>query len=299
MMALSWNLQCFRNQWLSLRPLTLVLAVIGFFSVTESVVQTSLRGEVGQNVTFHCPPEKQRTINLFYLQRDNEFVNGYHASKNVSKSWENTRLNKTGLAVQMFNLKVSHSGNYRCIIQYSNNQVTPTDIHLSVTANYSKPNVTISCDKNHGYSCLVICASQGGYPQRKMRWSGAVTGNTSSQMWKVLNSSEVPDPNTMLFNSSSTASFNCSYGEQKFLSCSVGNVTSELFKVCVPQKTDKKPGDHTMMVAAICAVAVVVIGLLLLLWTCRKQRQAGAAAGAVRPEEVIVLRGINKEEEAS
>eukprot|EP00064_Thunnus_orientalis_P005076 superscaffoldBa00000484_g5089 len=139
----------------------------------------------------------------------------------------------------------------------------------------------------------------GGYPQRKMRWSGAVTGNTSSQMWKVLNSSEVPDPNTMLFNSSSTASFNCSYGEQKFLSCSVGNVTSELFKVCVPQKTDKKPGDHTMMVAAICAVAVVVIGLLLLLWTCRKQRQAGAAAGAVRPEEVIVLRGINKEEEAS
>ncbi|XP_042271379.1 T-lymphocyte activation antigen CD86 [Thunnus maccoyii] len=298
MMALSWNLQCFRNQWLSLRPLTLVLAVIGFFSVTESVAQISLRGEVGQNVTFHCPYEKQRTINWVYLQRDNEFVNGYHASKNVSDGWENTRLdNKT--AVQMFNLKVSHSGNYRCIIEYRHGPLEEKYIHLSVTANYSKPNVTISCDKNHGYSCLVICASQGGYPQRKMRWSGAVTGNTSSQMWKVLNSSEVPDPNTMLFNSSSTASFNCSYGEQRFLSCSVGNVTSELFKVCVPQKPDKKPGDHTMMVAAICAVAVVVIGLLLLLWTCRKQRQAGAAAGAVRPEEVVVLRGINKEEEAS
>ncbi|XP_044210968.1 T-lymphocyte activation antigen CD86 [Thunnus albacares] len=299
MMALSWNLQCFRNQWLSLRPLTLVLAVIGFFSVTESVVQTSLRGEVGQNVTFHCPSEKQRTIKLFYFQRDNKFVNGFHALKNVPEPWENTRLNKT--AVQMFNLKVSHSGNYDCIIQYSDNQFAPTHIHLSVTANYSKPNVTISCDKNHGYSCLVICASQGGYPQRKMRWSGAVTGNTSSQMWKVLNSSEVPDPNTMLFNSSSTASFNCSYGEQKFLSCSVGNVTSELFNVCVPQEPADNSDDHSMIarVAAICAVVVVVIGLMFLKWTCRKQRQAGAAAGAVMPEEVIVLRGINKEEEAS
>ena len=35
------------------------------------------------------------------------------------------------------------------------------------------------------------------------------------------------------------------------------------------------PADHTIMIAASCAVAVVVIGVPLLLGTCRKKRQAG------------------------
>lgn len=107
---------------------------------------------------------------------------------------------------------------------------------LFLPANYTKPTVTMNCDENLGFGCLLTCASHGGYPGTKMMWNVPVSRNSSSQMWKVVNSSEVPNPSTMLFNSSSTAYFNCSNEELKYLSCSVGDVTSDMFSVCEYQQ---------------------------------------------------------------
>lgn len=50
-------------------------------------------------------------------------------------------------------------------------------------------------------------------------------------MWRQVNKSEMEDQNTLMFNSSSTASFNCSEGELMF-NCAVGNVTSEMNPIC-------------------------------------------------------------------
>lgn len=69
--------------------------------------------------------------------------------------------------------------------------------------------------------------SYNGFPGTEMMWD--VPG---SQMWKVVNKSERTDNSTMMVNSSSTAHFNCSTGELRYLSCYVGDVTSDLFSVC-------------------------------------------------------------------
>lgn len=50
-------------------------------------------------------------------------------------------------------------------------------------------------------------------------------------MWNVLKSTEESDEDTMLFNVSSTASFNCSVMKHQNVSCSVDGVTS-VFSIC-------------------------------------------------------------------
>lgn len=103
---------------------------------------------------------------------------------------------------------------------------------LFVPAQFSNPTVTISCDEEDAdFSCLVTCSSHGGFPHSKMMWNVPVSGN-ASQRWNLVNWSEVPDPDTKIYNSSSTARFLCSYGELKSVSCSVGEVTSHMFSVC-------------------------------------------------------------------
>ncbi|KAK2847118.1 hypothetical protein Q5P01_010117 [Channa striata] len=103
-------------------------------------------------------------------------------------------------------------------------------IHLQVTAEYSKPTVTSSCPDD--FSCTVTCASHGGYPSTRIMWDVPKNRNTSRQMWKVVNNSEERIPGTVMFTSSSTAYFNCSKGEMKFLSCFVGDIHSDRFSVC-------------------------------------------------------------------
>ncbi|XP_039985845.1 T-lymphocyte activation antigen CD86-like isoform X2 [Xiphias gladius] len=308
-MASICNLQYFllpRNQRLYFWLVPLVWTVTWTFSVTESTSPIHLRGEVGGNVTFHCPRIPRKTVIFFYFQIGDKFVNGYYASKNVTEIWENTRVDHTEMTVHMYRLNISHSGEYKCIIRYSDNEeITQQAMHLSVTANYTKPTVTMNCDENLGFGCLLTCASHGGYPGTKMMWNVPVSRNSSSQMWKVVNSSEVPNPSTMLFNSSSTAYFNCSNEELKYLSCSVGDVTSDMFSVCTPMVP---PVTYSpVMIVATCAVVVVILMVVALLSCKCKKRQTGAAAGDVTQEwrvngceeELIVLNETKGGKEAS
>ncbi|KAM9359398.1 uncharacterized protein ABDE67_002515 [Symphorus nematophorus] len=234
MTASTCNPLWFLNKRISFLLLALILTMTWDFSVTGNT-QTpliQLRGEAGGNVTIHCPFEEHRTIISFYFQKttntkEEVFVNGYHVSRNMSEvqTWENTQVDYGVTTVYMLNLNISHSGDYRCLIRYQSGiGFVETKVHLSVTANYSKPKVTTTCDV---LFCQVTCASHGGYPQTKITWS-----ESENPMLRVENSSEMRDPVTMMFNSSSTAYFNCSKGEMKHLSCSVGDVTSDLFSVC-------------------------------------------------------------------
>lgn len=212
-----------------LNPLTLLILVLTMmwtFSVTESADSIQLRGEVGGKVTFRCPFDQQKTIQMFYLQKGIIFVNGYYDLKNITEKWENTKLDRQSSTVEMDSLNVSHIGDYQCHIMYAGGDMKTyeTTIHLSVTASYSKPEATVSC--RDGFGCQVMCASHGGYPRARMMWN--VTGN---QTWNIVDSNETSDPTTKIFNISSTAYFNCSNGERKF-SCSVDNVISNVYPVC-------------------------------------------------------------------
>uniref|UniRef100_A0A3B4YGJ2 Ig-like domain-containing protein n=1 Tax=Seriola lalandi dorsalis TaxID=1841481 RepID=A0A3B4YGJ2_SERLL len=234
-----------------------------------------IRGEVGGNVTFHCPDEKKEDVQFFYFQTNDTFVNGYYDSKDLrtyGPIWENTRVDHNEKTVDMYRLNISHSRVYECIIQYKDGSLSTKSISLSVTANYSKPTVTKSCED--GSSCLVTCVSYGGYPGTEVMWNIPVSENTSGQLWKVVNNSEVPNPSTMMYNSFSTAYFNCSKGELTYLSCSVGDVTSDMFSVCKPKVVH---GIYNpVIITAICAVVAFVISIVaLLLWRKYKKRPTG------------------------
>uniref|UniRef100_A0A4W6F674 Ig-like domain-containing protein n=2 Tax=Lates calcarifer TaxID=8187 RepID=A0A4W6F674_LATCA len=273
-MASSCNRQYFLNPRLSLRLVILLWTVMWAVSAKERAADIYLRGEVGGNVTFHCPVDKTRTVIFFYFQIKNEFVNGYYKTKDITRPvWENTRVDCNETAVHMYGLNISHSGKYECIIQYADStRINEAFIELSVTANYSKPTITTFCD-GENLSCLVTCSSHGGYPRAKMIWNGPMSENTTNHMLTIVNSSEVPNPVTMMFNSSSTANFNCSNGQLTGLSCSVGDVTSDVILVCTPKVP---PVLSNVIVGFACVVPFVLLLGLLLYCKCKK-RQRGQA----------------------
>ncbi|KAM6932157.1 T-lymphocyte activation antigen CD86-like [Lycodopsis pacificus] len=207
----------------------LVLTMTCHSAGIESAASIQLRGEVGGKVTFHCPVDRKKTLTLWYIQKGDTFVNGYYASQNVSQmAWENTRRDLDNMTILLYNLNVSHSGDYQCFIMYSDMKKPKSHmcLHLKVTANYSKPTLTVHCsDENHHFSCLVNCTSHGGYPVTEVTWN-------ISRSWKVVNNSKMTDPHTTTFNISSIAFVNCSDRNLTSLSCSVGDVMSDMFPVC-------------------------------------------------------------------
>uniref|UniRef100_UPI0037E6F88C CD276 antigen-like n=1 Tax=Semicossyphus pulcher TaxID=241346 RepID=UPI0037E6F88C len=250
-----------------------ILVMMWHFPVIESAAPIEFRGEVGGNVTIQCAIER-RPILFFYFQKGTDFVNGYHASKKIgSNKWANTWMSQDK-AVHIYSLNVSHGGDYDCLVKYNDShEIKKNFIHLSITANFSKPAVTLHpIDDIHW---LVTCSSHGGYPSSEMMWNVP-----ESPMVKAVNSSETTDPVTLTFNRSSTVFFNCSGGETKNLSCSVGGVTSDIFSVCTP-KDPPGPSPFTpSVIAAICVavvIAIIFITVLCLRGRKCKKRQRGAA----------------------
>ncbi|XP_049432279.1 uncharacterized protein LOC125888761 isoform X1 [Epinephelus fuscoguttatus] len=292
-MASCCNTRCFLNRKFPLQ-LLIVLTMTTHLADTETGAPVELKGEVGGNVTLQCPVDRERPLIFLYFQRGDIFVNGYHASKPLTNTWENTRVDRD-MTMHMEDLNVSHSGSYQCHIRYHDGQINlnHTVFHLSVTANYSKPTLTVNCgSENHRFSCWATCASHGGYPGTKVTWT-----IPESQTRRDVNNTQIQDPHTMLVNSSSTAFFNCSNGKLTSLSCSVGGVTSEMFTVCTPKTTPETFSPY-VITAAVCAVVVAIIIALVLWFKCKKgQRRAAAAATAVVAAAADVQRGNECQEE--
>ncbi|XP_063349495.1 CD276 antigen homolog isoform X2 [Pelmatolapia mariae] len=267
MMASTWSRYHFLTQRFSLDLLlSLVLTLTWPFTVTGS----PLSGQVGGNVTFQCPVE-EKPVDFLYLQRGNNFVNGYYAYKELPTRWNNTKLDRNTSSVFMNNLKVSHSGEYTCHIRYRNEQPTDISITLSVTAKYSRPLFSPPvCDKEtQGQNCQTTCTSNNGYPKSRIIIQAIVTStnDTIRQTWDHVRSVHSQNSSTLLYNIATTVSYNCSNGEIKF-SCSVGDVTSDEFSVCAHQE---QHSPDIVIVIAICILVVVMIAGVL----CWRRRTGG------------------------
>lgn len=243
----------------------LVLTVAQLISVSEGLTSKEpiqLRGNVGGEAAFNCSVDPHKgQHSLIYLQRGTEFVNGYYIGKEIKKYWNNTRVDRHNNTIYMFGLNMSHAGLYTCLVSYSDtgNEIY-TDIKLIVTANYSEPTVRYSKCSDKEEHCQVVCSSHGGYPRSKISWN--VTGTekpTRTPMWNILKSTEESDKDTMLFNVSSTASFNCSVMKHQNVSCSVDGVTS-VFSICEVQTPKPSP-----VWPGVCAAAFVCLVLLAIL----------------------------------
>ncbi|XP_039864607.1 ICOS ligand isoform X2 [Simochromis diagramma] len=257
MMASTWSRYHFLTQRFSLDLLlSLVLTLTWPFTVTGGAA--ILKGEVGGNVTFHCSDKSVKNIDLLYLQRDNVFVNGYYESKKVPATWNNTKFDRNTSSVFMDNLKVSHSGEYKCHIRYKDEQhINEDSITLSVTAKYSRPLFSPPVCSEETQNCQTTCTSNNGYPESSMIVQAIVTSTneTIRQIWQHVKSVPSPNPSTLLFNITTTVSYNCSNGEIKF-SCSVGDVTSDEFSVCAHQE---QQSTDIVIMTAICILVVVVV----------------------------------------
>lgn len=239
-------------------------------------------------MTFHCPVDRSKPLQLMYLQKGGIFVNGFHASNDVSSlGWANSRVDND--TILMSGLNVSHRGDYRCIVWYDGGVKPEPDFHfhLSVTANYSKPTLLKLCgDDDSSFSFLVLCASHGGFPVSEITWRPP--GGS-----KVVNSSKLMDPDTQTFNISSTASANCSDGKPTSVSCSVGNVSSDPLSVCSPEVAPETPGHH--VAAVVVPVVLVLLMLGALLFCCvykNRQRGAGAAGRERGGEERVTYSAV-------
>ncbi|XP_028275369.1 uncharacterized protein LOC114444768 [Parambassis ranga] len=295
-MASSYNLLDFQSSTCSKhskRSLQLLaLGLIMFCKVTDIAATDQVTGELKGNVTFDCHVSETKKPKSVYVQRGSIFLNGFYGSRPMPNKWPNTIMYRETSTMVMFNLKLSHIGTYCCHIWYTDGSEEKHEIQLSVTAKFSKPSVTTHCTADN-WSCLVTCQSHGGYPSDTMMWEVNQTRNTSSQMWKVVNSSEVQSTDTMVFNISSTASFNCSEGALLF-TCSIGDLTSDMQTVCAPA-APHEVAEVPLTGIAICVVAVFIVVVVAiaaahLYKKCRKRR-------AERPELAKRDEGGQKKDE--
>ncbi|XP_030600627.1 T-lymphocyte activation antigen CD86 isoform X1 [Archocentrus centrarchus] len=287
MMASTWRQHCFLTQRLPLGLVPyLVLTLTTVFYGRGSAAH--LTREVGGNVTFHCPVNRQRATDFVYLQRGEQFVNGFYDSKEkLTNTWTNTKFDRENSTVFMYNLNLNHSGTYSCHIRYKDqSEIVESTIILTVTAKYSKPTVTSVCREKNVQFCHVTCSSYSGSPKTQMIVQ-AVVGNTSSQIWANVVRNEVYNSSSMLFDSFSTAYYNCSSEEIKF-SCSVGNVTSDEFTVCVPQR----PNNTPVMAAAICIVVVVIVIVVIL--CCRRRAGVNGRRARVPTNDEVEIATIKE-----
>lgn len=106
-----------------------------FGSFPDAAVHSDihLTGEIGGNLTFRCPADNFKSIEFFYFQRNDDFINGFHTKKIPTPAWSNTKVDdKDRTTVHMFNLNASHDGDYECHIKYSNS-LNKTVIKVSLT----------------------------------------------------------------------------------------------------------------------------------------------------------------------
>ncbi|XP_035635564.1 T-lymphocyte activation antigen CD80 isoform X2 [Oncorhynchus keta] len=234
---------------------------------------TMVIGEVGGAVTLPCTSDIQRLPNHLYVQRPdpNKFINGYHKTRDLPSPHpeyaNRTQVDHTQGTMRLWSIRLSDEGLYECHIGYptKNNQ---KNIQLSVTANYSTPNVTVACDNG---SCLVTCSSDNGYPRRDVEWSLNPPLNQSH--WGVVNSSGGTDPVSMLFSVFSSISINCSSGPRLNLSCAVGGTLSQEHIVC------RHPDISVVSVISAVSVIAAVLLCFLVLVTSSKKKKAQTARG--------------------
>uniref|UniRef100_A0A8C5FEV0 Ig-like domain-containing protein n=1 Tax=Gadus morhua TaxID=8049 RepID=A0A8C5FEV0_GADMO len=197
-----------------MKMLFLLLAFPFFFKVCTGLL---LSGEVGGTVLFQCNSIKME-IKSMSFQGGTAFkkvIIGYHAPTNKTEVLRpDTFLNNVDKTVSFGNLTVSDEGTYKCII----NHATPDTVTLERRIPVDVSNASLTC------TAIEV------YPVSKISWN--VSGVLEHQWENIV----TQDKNSLLFNISSTAFFNCSDKSARLIKCSLGGVSSDEKSVCQQPK---------------------------------------------------------------
>ncbi|KAL6471910.1 hypothetical protein MHYP_G00205600 [Metynnis hypsauchen] len=221
----------------------LLLLVLALWPTTfgGSAVQ-EVRGTVGGAMRLKCNISISLPVKGVYFQKKNPsgsyeiVVNGFYTSSVegflLNEYRNRTRVNRTERSLDLWNLKASDEGHYKCFFM-------PQDIlkdydtifHLTITADYSVPKITIlecSDGGEGGLSCELGCSSFGGYPLANPSWTVSEGGN--EVLLQEEGSVSMADKHSGVWNVSQIVRLNCT--QPTTISCSVGGAISPPLSIC-------------------------------------------------------------------
>ncbi|KAK7156016.1 hypothetical protein R3I94_006170 [Phoxinus phoxinus] len=250
--------------------LALVMAlVLGTATTDVSGPPVNITAVVGHTATFKCPNQKSWIVTRLYIQKHEEFINGFDLSKNLehlrhAKYLNRTTVNRTNLSMEMTNVTVLDEGLYKCVVFYKtvNNPTDPKKdisyIYLKVTGKYSVPTIEKECserkngDGTAGKSCRLSCSSTGGYPQSTVKWAELNLSRMS-----VVHNESSEDPSSKTWTVNQTIAYDCVHPTN--VSCAVDGAVSPIITICETE---------SFSFEVITAIVLVLVFVLLLLLVC-------------------------------
>ncbi|KAK6485964.1 ICOS ligand-like isoform X1, partial [Huso huso] len=234
-----------------------------------------VKGLVGKSVELSCHCKfPTHTIKLLYMQKydsNNEeiMVAAYYFGEAIKDEYINeafrnrTRIDLYEQVVELLDIRISDEGKYKCFVQNkTTGSVYTFEFLVTVTAKFTRPVVLKSGDSNDGnYTCF----SSGGYPAHNVKWHFNPDLNTSD--WFIVEEKKNKDPQTGLFNVSSTITINSPLNLN--ICCSVQNETSLTIETYIP--TPDTPFDNMLVYAAVAAVAMITVCVVIcIVWRMKK-----------------------------
>ncbi|KAK4832050.1 hypothetical protein QYF61_020606 [Mycteria americana] len=173
-------------------------------ALEKKVVKSKAGEKVGLPCCHEIPSsESLQNYRVYWQKNTTEVVLAYAEGKKISEHerYENrTEMDDRNLTLWIYPVEILDNGPYQCVVQhlrFSQNSVVVCDepVTLFVTADFSKPNITVEVSSNSCDSTEVVvrCSSHGGFPKPKI--SGAL--NNVSVVW---NASWVSKSSLSLYN---------------------------------------------------------------------------------------------------
>ncbi|XP_026994608.1 T-lymphocyte activation antigen CD80 isoform X3 [Tachysurus fulvidraco] len=248
------------------------ISVLLLVSAEKSPVEVYLQGIVGRSVHMRCVLDDPRGIERVYFQTkdSNEsvvFVNGFYDKRELHARPEyknRTIVNRSQISMELLNLTPDDEGDYECIPWTINaEEKNKTKFHLTVTANYSVPNITVQgCGIYPGaHNCVITCSSSGGFPKSNVTWNVA-RGNMRSLLREEGELVLKQDKYLKVWNVSQFVGLNCS--RLLNISCSVGGVVSQAVSVCLPV--------HVIDITTVACAVLLLVSFVIVIIVVIKRR---------------------------
>ncbi|XP_037402655.1 T-lymphocyte activation antigen CD80-like [Pygocentrus nattereri] len=200
----------------------LLLLVLALWPTTcEGAAVQEVRGKVGGAVQLTCRYDHLLPVKGVYFQKKNLsglyelLVNGFYT--NSVKDYlhdeykHRTRVNRTERSLDFWNLKASDEGHYKCFLMPQDTlKDYDTIFHLTITADYSIPTVTVQECSDHGegaLSCELCCSSFGGYPLANLSWT--VLEDSNDVLLQEVGSVSTADKHSGVWNVSQIVRLTC------------------------------------------------------------------------------------------
>ncbi|XP_060743763.1 uncharacterized protein LOC132857755 isoform X2 [Tachysurus vachellii] len=242
-------------------------------SAEKSPVEVYLQGIVGRSVHMRCVLDGPHSIDGVYFQTKDSngsvvFINGYYSNKPIDLRDEyvnRTIINKSQLSMELLNLTLDDMREYECIPLSFKDEKNKTKFHLTVTANYSIPNITVhGCGIDPGaHNCVITCSSSGGFPKSNVTWNVA-GGNMRREEGELV---LTQDKHLKVWNVTQYVALNCS--RMLNITCSVGGVVSQAVSVCLPVHVID---ITTVACAVLLLVSFVIVIIVVIKWRTRPVR---------------------------